>query len=92
MDGKYTEKADVYSFGLLLGEIYNQHPFDHYRDQSEKEIIKKLQEKSTSGILFHPDCPQNLQKLIEICLQADPSKRPSFLQLVLQLKSMLIGK
>ncbi len=86
LSGKYSEKADVYSFGILLGEIWGLHPFNHFENMLSKDVIAAL-EKQTMEPLFDPQCPADIKELITFCIQRDEEKRPSFMEICEKLKS-----
>ena len=74
-DPQYTSKSDVWSFGMVLVELFTQgcEPYHKIKDQNVKVVI-------TNGT--PPDipysCPHNIQSLIKRCVQSNPSQRPSF--------------
>lgn len=71
---KYNEKADVFSYGLILFEIiirkkpeadlFRQHDFSANTKAIEEQVPK--------------DCPEALSALMLACLKANPALRPSF--------------
>jgi len=72
---KYTEKADVYSFGVILWEMVAQQQFF----ESEK-FMAQLEKKVITGL--RPDIPSNchpeVAELIKECWQGNADARPSF--------------
>lgn len=86
-DSPYTEKCDVYSFGIILWELlFEQIPFSDYN-------VLILPGKILGGL--RPEIPQKVRekftdycKLMESCWQTDASKRPSFQEILKQLKIM----
>ena len=71
----YTEKADVYSFSLVLYELVTlQVPFQNisHLDLHSHVVLKKERPSIPS------DCPTDVAQLIESCWHDIPSKRPSF--------------
>jgi len=82
------EKSDIYSFGIVLWEIMSgEEPFAEHNDYATfKNAITKLGERPK----IPANVNQNLAKLMETCWQADPKKRPSFLQIMLILDSIIV--
>lgn len=71
---KYTDKADVYSFGMVCYEILTgKIPFDDGRVKSD---IAKI--KSGERPLIPSTFPRYLSSFIKRCWHADPKFRPSF--------------
>jgi len=82
------EKSDVYSFGIVLWEIITgQEPFPHHDSyQTFKEAITKKNERPPIPSETDP----SLKALMEVCWHPDPSKRPSFTQIIPILDSVMI--
>ncbi|KAH9519711.1 Receptor-type guanylate cyclase Gyc76C [Bulinus truncatus] len=76
-----TQKGDVYSFAIILYELYGRAgPWGHIK-MSPREIIKTLIQPSTAGT--RPDtselnCDTNIIGLINDCWQQDHNHRPDF--------------
>lgn len=82
--GNYNQKVDVYSFGIILWEILTREvPF---RDLSPFAIAHEVCE-SNSRPLIPQNCPPKLAKLIQVCWNKDPQKRPDFNAIVYSLES-----
>jgi len=82
------EKADVYSFGIVLWEIITgQEPFPYMEDFKQfKNAITKLKERPVIPENTHP----NLKSLMELCWDQDPNKRPTFQQILPLLDSVIV--
>lgn len=75
----YTEKCDVFSWGIILWEVLS-------REQPFKDI------ELTYGIMWNvhkgnrpnliEGCPKPIESLMVSCWDADPSVRPSMLEVV----------
>ncbi|KAA8528267.1 hypothetical protein F0562_035482 [Nyssa sinensis] len=73
---KYTEKADVYSFGMLCFEILTgKTPFEEGHLQEDK-MSRNIQ--AGGRPLFPYTTPKYLANLTKKCWQTDPIYRPSF--------------
>uniref|UniRef100_A0A0K0DT96 Tyrosine-protein kinase n=1 Tax=Strongyloides stercoralis TaxID=6248 RepID=A0A0K0DT96_STRER len=75
--GVYTPKSEVWSFGVLLYEIYTDGKRPYQKISKNKELIKKLQDGTISLL----DCPEfptfptDIKKVMSICLRKESSSR-----------------
>ena len=72
--GKFTTQSDVWSFGILVWEIYT---FGHqpYYGLSNHEVIDAVK---TGKILVCPElCPASMYDIMKRCWTRSPSKRPT---------------
>jgi len=76
--GKYSNKVDVYAYGMLLWEILTESsPFSGKTAvQIAFDICKKMKRPS-----IPTRTPSALKDLINLCWAQDPDKRPSFSQI-----------
>eukprot|EP01113_Clastostelium_recurvatum_P002754 TRINITY_DN1116_c0_g1_i7.p1 TRINITY_DN1116_c0_g1~~TRINITY_DN1116_c0_g1_i7.p1 ORF type:complete len:1483 (-),score=432.76 TRINITY_DN1116_c0_g1_i7:175-4623(-) len=70
--GGYDSKVDVFSFGVIVWEMYNR---GSGLNTMRKEIV--------DGIPMYvrpapPGCPFPVEKLLKVCLSSNPATRPSF--------------
>merc|ERR1712100_351299 len=84
----FSEKIDVYSFGLILWEIITRDKL--FPDIGEKDAVK-LKEMVLSGQRpIIPDEYGFIKNLIESCWADSPDARPSFDQISYHLTDMLL--
>ncbi|EQC26863.1 TKL protein kinase [Saprolegnia diclina VS20] len=94
----YSEKADIYSFGIILVELdTHELPYAHMKDSKGRPMrafaISDAIRKATPGapITQHKFCdsPSWYQELARECTSLDPTARPSAVELVRRLQEHL---
>jgi len=89
LERDYNEKADVYSFGILLWQICSTDiPFDKF---TTSLFRTKVVEKGYRPKL-DPKWPSGIQTLLNCCWQVDIPHRPSMRQVVGELQHELASK
>lgn len=84
----FNEKADVYSFGLVLWQILSRQELFPQFDNLET-FIRAICHNSLRPTIPN-DCPPALTDLIVSCWQANPEARPAFSQIVDTLNSIIV--
>jgi serine/threonine protein kinase len=71
---KYTQESDIYSFGIIMYEVFNGLP--PYHDMAHEEFLAI---KICQGLrpTFNIKIPQSIEDIAKQCVNADPSKRPT---------------
>ncbi|RIB16683.1 kinase-like domain-containing protein, partial [Gigaspora rosea] len=78
-DGKeYTLKSDIYSFGIIMSEVFTGYP-PYYDIPHDEDLVIKI----CSGHRPKIKCeiPQLLLDLMNKCLDAEPQSRPTATEL-----------
>nr|XP_042903811.1 inactive tyrosine-protein kinase transmembrane receptor ROR1 isoform X1 [Parasteatoda tepidariorum] len=84
--GKFSTESDVWSFGVVLWEIfsYGLQPYYGYNNQEVIDMIRSRQ------LLPCPeDCPAHIYALMVECWHEIPPRRPTFKELHTRLSSWL---
>ncbi|KAJ8525401.1 hypothetical protein ON010_g15713 [Phytophthora cinnamomi] len=87
MGKKYTEKADIFSFGIVMSELDTHSvPYSDKRDNSGKKLqgmkIVQMVIRRNMRPTFSEDCPPLVKELADRCLDSDPDVRPSAMELL----------
>uniref|UniRef100_A0AAV1UUM3 Protein kinase domain-containing protein n=1 Tax=Peronospora matthiolae TaxID=2874970 RepID=A0AAV1UUM3_9STRA len=93
MGKKYTEKADIYSFGIVMSEMDTcEVPYSDKRDSDGKKLqsmkIIQLVIRQALRPTFLGTCPEQIKALARRCLDADPDTRPDASELLKFLRSV----
>ncbi|KAL7685817.1 putative protein kinase [Plasmopara halstedii] len=91
---KYSEKADVYSLGVVLSEMDTcESPFSDVISEKGGRLpgmqLAHFVRLGNIRVSLRDDCPTILRKLIMDCTQLDPDARPSSMQVAYTLKSII---
>eukprot|EP00455_Lapot_gusevi_P010603 TRINITY_DN14806_c0_g1_i2.p1 TRINITY_DN14806_c0_g1~~TRINITY_DN14806_c0_g1_i2.p1 ORF type:complete len:108 (+),score=23.34 TRINITY_DN14806_c0_g1_i2:114-437(+) len=76
---RYTEKADIFSYGIIVWEIlFRQVP---YQGMNSVQVSIAV---ITQGLRppIPPDTPPELAKLMQDCWHGNPYERPTFTQIL----------
>lgn len=92
LEGKrYTEQADIYSFGVVLTELdtskipYSDAATEHGGKPKPFQILQDVMAGKLRPT-FSKDCPPRIQKIGMACLALNPEDRPSAQELVQELQ------
>ena len=82
----YNHKADIYSFGIILWELFTfQQPYETMnRKEHYERVVCGGERPFVSKI-----SPNDLANIIRDCWHVDPQKRPTFQSIALALVEML---
>ncbi|KAG7384804.1 hypothetical protein PHYPSEUDO_002190 [Phytophthora pseudosyringae] len=84
---RYSEQADIYSFGVVLSELDTcKIPFHDCVGSDGKKAkpfhILQAVMTGTLRLSFSEECPPRIRRIGVLCCQHDPARRPTAAQLV----------
>eukprot|EP01029_Cantina_marsupialis_P025028 TRINITY_DN6563_c0_g2_i1.p1 TRINITY_DN6563_c0_g2~~TRINITY_DN6563_c0_g2_i1.p1 ORF type:complete len:727 (+),score=176.77 TRINITY_DN6563_c0_g2_i1:168-2348(+) len=84
----YSEKADVFSFAIILWELLTRK--EPYKESEDTVDGIALAYAVANGKRpnIPPYCPEEYCVLMQRCWETDPSERPSFDEIFVQIKNM----
>ncbi|XP_043274530.1 muscle, skeletal receptor tyrosine-protein kinase-like isoform X2 [Venturia canescens] len=81
--GRFTLESDVWSFGVVLWEIYSYGKQPYYGRNNE-EVVQSIIEGTT---LTPPkDSPRSMARLMRDCWKTEPRDRPRFVEILERLR------
>lgn len=86
--GKFTTESDVWSYGVVLWEIYS-FGLQPYYGYSNQEVIDMI--RSRQLLPCPEDCPSRLYALMIECWHEVPGRRPSFPEIHSRLRQWWAG-
>ena len=87
----YDGKADVYSFSIVLWELYTRRvPYRSLNLSPSQLVVKVVRDGLRPDI--PKDCPKKLQKLLQSCWHRDAAQRPTFAAILKTLEGFLADK
>lgn len=81
----YSEKADVYSFGIILWEIAAREP--PYKNIMGTKVSVEVV-KNDLRPKIPKKAPEAMARLMKKCWDRNPVKRPSFKEIIMELEKM----
>ena len=81
--GKFTTESDVWSFGVVLWEIYS-YGLQPYYGYSNQEVIEMI--RSRQLLPCPEDCPSRMYAFMVECWHEVPSRRPQFAEIHARLR------
>ena len=77
--GRFTEKTDVWAFGVTMWEIFTFTKEQPYEGMSDQEVIDDSVKGQDRQLLPRPEaCPPEVYEVMLRCWEHEPSKRADF--------------
>ncbi|RHZ83828.1 hypothetical protein Glove_87g249 [Diversispora epigaea] len=80
--GEYSQASDIYSFGMIMYEIFTSYP-PYYNIPHDENLVISICKGKKPEIMC--EIPQLFKNLMEKCWDIDPSNRPKAVELKSQL-------
>lgn len=85
LSGNYSEMSDVWSFGVLLWEMFS-YGIQPYHGQTNPEVIEMIRDRR---LLTCPmNCPKRIYVLMCSCWEEITDQRPTFIELMRRLRQL----
>ena len=87
--GKFSQKSDVWAFGVTTWEIFTLAKGEPYYDMSDKQIVDDAIKGKNRKLLARPDmCPPEVYEIMLKCWEHNTKLRATFEELYQQLLSI----
>ena len=87
--GKFSQKSDVWAFGITTWEIFTLAKKQPYNDMSDKQVVDDAIKGKNRKLLAKPDmCPPEVYKIMLKCWAHHPNQRATFEELFQLLSSI----
>lgn len=84
---EWSEKTDVYAFGIILWEMLSGHvPYNHIVVRDQWDLMWRIMQGMRPDMKMISDAPRELQSLVNRCWRQEPKERPTMLQVVDELR------
>ena len=86
-ESQNTSMTDVYSFGIILYEVYSRK--EPYEGEDHFKVLTEIADPEVNRRPpVPPTCPPQIASIMADCLVAEPANRPTFEELDLRLKRL----
>ena len=87
--GKFSQKSDMWAFGVTMWEIFTLAKEQPYNDMSDKQVVENALKGKNRKILAKPDvCPLKVYKIMLECWEHNCDQRTTFEELFQLLTSI----
>ena len=77
--GKFSEKSDVWAFGVIMWEIFTLAKEQPYNDMSDKQVVENALKGKNRKLLAKPKmCPLKVYETMLKCWAHNPKQRATF--------------